>query len=257
LADPSIARGQPTIAVGQVPVTNFSDNIGYASSVGLLIRYHLQESTHGRDSLFQDSSFWNNSLGVGLHYAQNVVLQNLAIIHEPGSRLPYGIDSGISEGNITYDNLTVMGYVDGILVPRWGNNIVNGGTFSNINHDILVPTAAFRDRSVLLSGFVGTPRIALWNNTTYVQAFTPDFFFVRDSIVLDFGPFVNQQAYFSGQRSTAIPFPAPLPGITSAYVGLTNQQLWTQFGKAIGGRIAPVNTFSVPYIEGGLIVPLG
>jgi Ca2+-binding RTX toxin-like protein len=255
LDDPSIANGQPAIEIGHVPVTDFKDNVGYASAVGLKIRYHLQDSPHAQHSLFESSKFWNNSLGVGLHYAQNVVLRNLTVVHEPGSYLAYGIDSGIIEGNITYDNLTVTGYVDGILVPRWGTNIINGGTFNNINHDILVPTAAWHDRLLLLNGFVGTPRIALWENLQPLKGAAADVFFVRDSVMLNFGPFKYQQAYFITQRAGAIPFPAARLDVPAAYVGLTNQQLWTQFGNAIGGRIAPANTFSVPYIEGGLIAP--
>jgi hypothetical protein len=39
-------------------------------------------------------------------------------------------------------------------------------------------------------------------------------------------------------------------------VGKTNLQLWQQFGKAIGAAVAPANSFSVPYIKGGLIAPL-
>ena len=255
LADPSIAQGRAAIDVFDVPVTNFRGNIGYSSAVGLKVRYHLLDSTHWQDSLFENSIFWNNPLGVAIRYAQNIHLRNLTIVHAPGSQHPYGVDSGGIDGNVIYENLTVRGYVDGILVPRWGNNVVRGGTFSNINHDILIPTAAWRERSLLLTGFVGTPRIALWDNTTWIVPTTPDFFFVRDNVMLDFGPFANQQVYFAGQKPTAIPFTAPLAGIPSAYIGLTNQQLWTQFGKAIGGRIAPNSTFSVPYIQGGLIVP--
>ena len=60
-----------------MPVTNFRDNAGYASAVGLLMRYHLQGSPHGSAASFENSQFWNNPLGVGLHYAQNSVLRNL------------------------------------------------------------------------------------------------------------------------------------------------------------------------------------
>ena len=42
LTNPAIANGAPTIDIGLVPVTNFSGNVGYASAVGLLVRYHLQ-----------------------------------------------------------------------------------------------------------------------------------------------------------------------------------------------------------------------
>ena len=155
LDDPSIANGQPTIDVGQVPVTNFRDNVGYSSFMGLLIRYHLQESPHGQRSRFENSKFWNNTVGVGLHYTQNLILRNLEVIRIPNGQHTYGIESDIQEANVLYENITVTGYHTGIEMPRWGQNEVRGGTFNNTDHDILIPTAALRDRSVLVTGLDG------------------------------------------------------------------------------------------------------
>jgi hypothetical protein len=38
--------------------------------------------------------------------------------------------------------------------------------------------------------------------------------------------------------------PQPTPYLPSSYVGLTNQQLWNQFGIAFAGEIAPSNAMT-------------
>src|SRR6185312_3019359 len=59
LVDPSIAGGAATIANDLVPVRQFSNNIGYASHIGLTVRYQLQNATAGQKSWFESSKFWN------------------------------------------------------------------------------------------------------------------------------------------------------------------------------------------------------
>jgi hypothetical protein len=256
LADPSIANGETVIDVGQVPVTNFRDNIGYSSFMGLLIRYHLQNSTHGKTSLFENSQFWNNTVGVGLHYTQHVVLRDLQVIRLPSGTHTYGVEADIIESNITYDNLTVIGYHTGIEMPRWGNNVVRGGVFQNTYHDIYIPTAAWRDRTVLLTGLTGSPKITLADDMEPIPNNSAEVFFIHDQVTLDFGPFANQQVFYWRQQANGIPFPEARPDVPAAYVGLTNQQLWDRFGKALSGQIAPSNTFLVPNIVGALMESL-
>jgi hypothetical protein len=253
LPDPSIARGDTTIDVGQVPMVNFRDNVGYSSAMGLLIRYHLQNSTHGTTSLFENSTLWNNRVGVGLHYAQNTVLRNLQVVQIPNVNYnTAGIEADIIESNITYDNLTVIGYYTGIELPRWGNNVVRGGFFQNTQYDIYIPTAAWHDRSVLLTGLIGTPKITLADDVQPIPNNSAELFFVHDSVIFDFGPFDHQQAFYWRQQAGIAPFPEARPDVPAAYVGLTNQQLWDQFGIALSGQIAPSDTFTVPFVLGAL-----
>jgi Ca2+-binding RTX toxin-like protein len=253
LADPTIADRQTSIEVGQVPVTDFRGNIGYSSSMGLLIRYHLQNSTHGKTSLFENSKFWNNTVGVGLHYSQNVVLRNLEVIQVPDPTHTNGIDADIIESNITYDNLTVIGYHTGIDMPRWGNNVVRGGTFRNIYNDIYIPTAAWHDRTVLLTGFTSTPKITLGDNVNPIPNNSVELYFVHDEVILDFGPFVHQQAFYWRQQGDVVPFPEARPDVPEEYFGLTNLELQARFGKVLSGQIVPSDTYSDPNIAGALI----
>ena len=253
LTNPAIANGAPTIDIGLVPVTNFSGNAGYASAVGLLVRYHLQGATHGQSSLFKDSQFWNNPLGVGLHYAQNSVLRNLTITRIPDGTHTYGVDADIIESNIVYDNLTVIGYHTGIELPRWGNNVVSGGTFNNTDHDILIPTAALHDRTVLVTGLIGTPRVTFFDDVRPIPNNNSFLFFVKDRVVLNFGPLQSKRVYYWRQQADVVPFPTPRADVPAAYVGLTNRQLWDRFGKALGGEVAPAAVYVLPYISGGLV----
>jgi hypothetical protein len=253
LSDQSIAGGAPTIDAGQVPVTNFRNNTGYASAVGLLIRYHLRNSTHGETSLFENSQFWNNTLGVGLHYTQNVVLRNLQITRVPDEQRTFGVTADLIESNITYDNLSVKGYYIGIETPRWGTNVVRGGSFVNNEHDIFIPTAAWHDRSILITGLTGTPRITLADDVRPIPDNYASIYFVRDSVILDFGPFSNQQVYYWRQQADAVPFPEAREDVSPEYVGKTNQELWDYYGVALSGEIAPEATYALPNLLGALI----
>lgn len=253
LADPSIAQGKPTIDVADVPVTNFRDNEGYASSVGLLVRYHLRDVTHGQSSTFEESQFWNNTTGVNLLYTQNTVLRELTVFRIPDSTHTYGVTADTIESNIVYDNLTVSGYHTGIEMPRWGTNVVIGGHFNNTYHDILLPTAVWHDRDVLITGLTGTPKITFFEDLRPIPNNYASLYFVKDRVVLDFGPFADQQVYYWRQQANLVPFPEPRPDVPPAYVGKTNQYLWDNYGMALSGAIAPRNTYTLPYISGGLI----
>jgi Ca2+-binding RTX toxin-like protein len=253
LANPAIANGAPTIPVGLVPVTNFSGNVGYASAVGLLVRYHLEGATHGQPSVFQNSQFWNNPLGVGLDYTQHSVLRNLTILRTPDGKQTFGVRGNLIQSSIGYENLTVTGYHTGIELPRWGQNVVSGGTFNNTAHDILMPTAVWQDRTVLVTGLTGTPKVTLLDDVRPIPDNNTFLYFINDRVVLNFGPLVSKQVYYWRQAADAVPFPTKRPDVPAQYVGLTNQQLWDRFGKALGGEIAPANYYTLPYIAGALI----
>jgi hypothetical protein len=252
LPDPTIANGAETIDVGQVPVREFDNNIGYASARGLLVRYHLEDAIHEQQSVFQDSSFWNNSTGVDLPYAQQSILRNLSVVYAPGVLPQTGVGMNLVTRDIVYENLTVSGYNRGIVVPRRGYAIIRGGQFNN-NIDALIMTGASADRYVLLTDIAGQPRVAMSNNFNPPFGST-DFIFRPDVVILDYGPFVNQRLYYKVQHPDAVPFPLPLTNLPPEYVGLTTQELFAQYGVAVGNAIAPLDAFEVPSIV-GLIAP--
>ena len=255
LANPSIAGGAPTIAVELVPVRQFANNVGYASHIGLTVRYQLQNAAAGQTSLFENSSFWNNNLGVDLPYSQNLVLRNLKVINGQVTKPDVGIGANNSTKNITYDNLTVSGYNRGIYLGRRGYAIINGGTFTNNNLDILITSGAIDNRNVLLTGNLVQPKIQMLLDVYPISGYLATAYFVNDVVTLNYGSFVNQRLYNAMQVASAIPFPTSRSDIPAQYVGLTNQQLSNLYGVSLGGSIVPGNAVTVPNII-GLVVPI-
>ena len=252
LPNPTIANGAEKIDIGAVPIRQFSGNVGYASHFGLMIRYHLETPPHNNASLFENSTFWNNEVGVTLPYTQHTVLRNLKLVTNATPRPYLGVTGNLSTQNITYENLSISGYFIGIDLPRHGINNVNGGTFNTVT-DLVLYTAVISDRITYITGLPASTKIAAVLEVTGYGPVTT--FLVNDLIILNFGPFINQRLYYVDQLPNSIPFPTPRPDAPAAYIGLTNQQLWNQFGVALGGAIAPVSSYSVPSIL-GVIAPL-
>src|SRR6185312_13596751 len=59
----------------------------------------------------------------------------------------------------------------------------------------------------------------------------------------------GQTVYYNSQAANFVPFSNLSPSLN----GKTNQQLWDQYGLAIGGRIAPSNGTQISAIAGGFI----
>jgi hypothetical protein len=78
--------------------------------------------------------------------------------------------------------------------------------------------------------------------------------FNPDLILINLGT-VNlngKQVYYTEQASNFVPFPAGQAAsyVPAQFIGLTNEQLWSQFGLALGGIVAPPNATTVPGING-------
>ena len=256
LPDPTLAGGNEQVDVSSVPMRQFDHNVGYASKVGLAVRYHLQNATHDAYGVFSDSMFWNNELGVNLEYAHQVIMRNVIVKRIPEDTLALATNTGISSNlvtrNIVYQDLTVAGYNVGVVLPRVGTTTVIGGSYAN-HTDLQILTAISPDRNVLLTGNITFNRIVTYSYFDY-PSYGNGFMFYADLVILNFGPFKNQPLYYTSQAPDAVPFPSGLPALPAAYIGLTSQQLWSQFGIAIGGSLAPAEATSVPSIV-GLIGP--
>jgi hypothetical protein len=256
LTNPAIANGATSIDVSFVPIKQFENNIGYASGVGLNIRYNLLEATHGDQSILKNSIFWNNDWGIDLPYTQHAVLQNVQVLHSLDEIPMVGIGSNAVTSDITYNNLTVSGYHWGIVMPSAGTSAVNGGYFNN-QEDFIVNLPVKQNRTINFNGPITFGNTAGGDQLmiSMRSSFDPlagwtSYALYRDQVYLNFGPFAGQQVYYALQAATAIPFPMLVGDIPSQYVGLTNQQLWDQYGVALGGAIAPVTAVAVPGVRG-------
>jgi hypothetical protein len=250
LAKPDLADGHATIDVQHVPMREFRDNVGYASAVGLTLRYHMRDATHGEPSIIEKSDFWNNTKGVDLPYAQNLILRDLRVVRPFSLDEGTGLDGNLVTRNITYENLTVRGYWRGIDLPRSGYSVVRGGEYNNLQN-IVVRMAIDAGRSVLVTGdirFGQFPSEILGAETQYEVFLRPTFefggldimrAFLKTSVVLNYGRFTNATVYYHTQPADYVPFPAPTGDVPMGFVGLTNQELWSRYRLVVGGRMVP------------------
>jgi Ca2+-binding RTX toxin-like protein len=264
LPDPSVANGAGTISVGDVPVLQFTRNTAYDSGSGLTINYHMEDATYSQYGTFSDSVFWNDTQGVALPYSNQVILKNLTVVGpKTGITLPFaGIECNDITQNIVFDNLHVSGYQTGLDVPMGGGTLISGGYYDNY-FDIEVRTARGKNRNLQIDGpivfgpstidqVVMVPQIG--PITSYFNDVTHDF--LPDTVTLNYGSFVNQRLYYAAQQASYVPFPIGGAYIPPQYVGLTNQQLHDQFGREIGGEIAPSNVLQSVSGIGGLVGPV-
>jgi Ca2+-binding RTX toxin-like protein len=254
---PEIADGAEMIEVEQVPLFEFARNTGYASTIGLATRYQLRDATHPhQQSLIADSTFWNNTLGIDLSYAQRIVVTDVTVAHAPGTWPQVGIAHNAVTKNIQFNNVTVTGYSWGIDVPRLGSTVINGGYFAN-RYDIVIQTGLSSDRNVLINGPIQLGALGLLNQAhIYMRPQVKPlegwhaFLFSLDVVTLDYGPYDNRRLYYTLQDAAAVPVTEPMPDVPEHYIGLTNQQLWDLYSVAFGGEVAPANAQVVPDIIG-------
>ncbi|QDV80333.1 Bifunctional hemolysin/adenylate cyclase precursor [Planctomycetes bacterium K2D] len=252
LDDPSLAGGDSTLPAMSVPIKQFENNVGYSSKVGLTFRYNLWRSEHGARSVLSDSTFWNNTTGVSLPYANRTILRDFTVIIDPTASTTFGVEGNGDTQDIYYDNLRVEGYRLGLYLPQRGVNVVDGGRFISRSMNIVAyPAVIPEGLQVLITGdihfgSVGDSRakdVAAIFRTQNVTG-DPLVVFHPVALTLQYGPYSNHRLYFPVQRADAVPFPEPLQGVPSAYVGLTQQQLYDTFGLAVGGEIAPEDAIS-------------
>jgi hypothetical protein len=105
----------------------------------------------------------------------------------------------------------------------------------------------------LLTDFASQPKIWMWEDLRAISQGFVRYFFVSDAIILNYGSIDHQRMFYLGQQPDVVLFPTAREDVPDQYIGLTNQQLWDRYGIAMGGMVAPSNTFAVPYVGGGTV----
>jgi hypothetical protein len=174
-----------------------------------------------------------------------VTIQNSTLTadpNQPGTGIVPG-GGGYTSG-IQLVNDTVTGFNIGYTLPDRDVETVTGGYWDNqTNFDI--PNMVANLVSNRLVQFFGPITFGPDSQTNYyvepINLITPygglNVDFVPEQIILPDGT----ELYAPNQAPNYIPFPTGGAGIPSAFVGLTNQQLWNQFGLAPEGALAPAN----------------
>ncbi len=263
---PEVAKDALYAEVYDVPVRHFHDNEAYGSEIAFNLDYFnyrpdvdFERPRHAVQSVVENLTAWNSRTGVAVAYVSQTDLRNLTVIGRITRPTGYGVKAHIKSAGVNFENLHVEGFLYGLTMPRRGVNSVVGGYFNNIDgitnlsiqqtlsdgtpvgftelantiRNVTFGTltaAALRgavQRNVVLTSF-NVP-----NKGSFENVFEPM------SVLLDFGPFENQRAYFALQSPDAVVFPVLEPQLNPAWFGKTNQQLHDEFGIAFGGAIAP------------------
>ncbi len=254
-----------TLSVEDVPISNFRDNVAYASRIGAATRFHMRSVRHPVQSVIEDLVLWNNNSGLNIPYTHQTVVRNVRILRDPARPSGTGINLNSVTRSIRYQNIEVVGYDRGVVLPQRGWNTVEGGFFDNrVNFHI--PTSVEQGRRIEFNGnirmgeeaqassFGRRPYDIFLDGRIHPRHESIMHAFYRDQILLDFGDFDRQRLYFEKQRSDAVPFPEAGPFIPDEFVGKTNAELQREFGLAFGGALAPENARIDPAIR-GLIGP--
>ncbi len=259
LVDPAWANGRETVAVGDVPLRQFDGNVAFASADGFESWFSLLNVKDSRRTIVNGLKVWNvGSNAIFTPYTNQITFSNTEV-HGVYSR-PRGV--GFARNHVTrsvvYDNVLVYGYEIGIDIPINGNNVINGGAFGNIT-DILIQTAQDRGRTV---DFVDDPdnqlnflpltstqlngrtrfEIKLLSNFNPFMLDITDLF-NPDVIRMGTVRYNGLQLYYLEQAADFVPFKSATAAayVPAELIDKTNQQIYDQYGLAIGGIVAPAD----------------
>jgi hypothetical protein len=265
LVDPTIAGGAELVEIGIVPIRLFLNNTTYASGTGFESWFHQLNSKHTSRSVVENLTVWNTRSGTGMFtpYTNQMTIKNSTIlgnVNRPGGT---GIGRNDVTRNMVYDNLRIEGWRTGIAVPVNGTNTIQNGTFNNVRA-IEITTANSRSRVVNINGDIkfGTlSPLALKGETQYDIFLRSNFNPMERDITRLFNPDVirlgtvnynGKQLYYLEQAADFVPFKVGEAAeyVPAEFLGKTNQQLWDQYGLAIGGIVAPANATTDPRIRG-------
>ena len=268
LLDPSIAGGEDTISISDVPIRLFQGNTAFGVKHGFQTWFHMLNATHDGRSVIEDFTVWGTrSHGVAIPYTAHTNLINVTAINNVDNPRWTAINSNTHTDNIIYDNVRLEGWEVGIKVALHGHNTIHDGSYNNIKN-ILIPNAMGNERVVEISAlpFFGTLASDVlgdesqWNiyldelitdgNQDISQLFSPDI------ILLNLWS-TPRQIFSTQQHPSYVPFPS---GTTSDYIPAelidkNNLAIWNEYGIAIAGVLGPTVFGTNSKINGTIQIP--
>lgn len=199
------------------------------------------------------------------------------------------------------NNNTIEGFSGnavGIALPHNGQVIVSGGTFNNSGTDILIgpPNATIDDSNegfgvgmlsvkptkseILIEGAITflnpNNNIVMDAQIMYDEVGQKGFPLLDDSkadseyflnpqeIILNFGPFTNERAYYNEQDANYIPLVSGSSGnacsfsdltesVDDDFVDKTNIQLYAEYNTSYLGVLTPISAVQHPIVVGGKV----
>lgn len=265
LEDPSMAAGRDEVPVGTVPLKRVDGNITFASRAGLETWFHLTHMNDGQ-SYIDNHVSWNTSRGIHNPYTGRTTIRNATIVGRTDGRGLHG-GTAISRNNVTnsmtYENVHIDGWRTGISVPVNRATVIRGGYFATATA-IHVATTHDTIRTVDIEG---DPDFATLTDSQLRGRDQWDIFmdgaislknrdletyFSPDIVRLGTVRFNNHQVYYDKQAADFVPFTRETSPdwVPDELIGLTNTELWEQYGIAPGGTIAPEDAVRIDRING-------
>ena len=287
LPDPTIAAGAEDVPVSLAPLATFRGNESYGSALGAQIYYHRtfitieeeqeeQAALQFAPSLVEDMDLWSNATGMLASYTVDTEFRDLRIIGPADDSGDTGFDAAsnfYNRGTHLYENLSIEDYEIGFSAPRSGVIDIEGGYFDNITDFYLNEPRQlgrrirfggdlrFGDRSGGMVEGERVERVYFEMDPELAPAADSanEHFLLDDQVLLDFGPYRDQQLYFFEQSANHILFPEPPdqltpddpgPTIGDEFVGVTNAEILSVLGQSFGGAIAPSDAIELDRIRG-------
>ncbi len=256
------------IVIDEVPFYQFANNTSFATGTGLILYNALQfdhvppvMDTITNMSIYQpvvgaQAEFSN---AIYTSYAFNICYENLVVVGNVKNPVAMTAVPNNAETETTdFDNCTVEGFTVGVQVAPSDNTTIDGGTYSNVTN-ILIHQSTSPTRVITISNptFLPLSAQALGGQTQLnidmqpLSAFDIAGYFVPGRVLYN-----GQELYFDQQAASYVDFPAPRGNVPAAFVGLTNAQLYANYGLAWGGQITPAGgVIDPPGIVGTLAAP--
>lgn len=232
-------------------------------------------------SMFENLTICNaHKQGIELQNCERFTFKNVKIINE-GNSEAIGIKNWITVATRSiWDNVTVKGFRQEMIVPMAGNITISNGIWSNLHDFILLPPqrdsrAYVDDRDVRFDGveFVNSPYFSGSNIINFKMEgkktlegalfiaepeFAHRFFLIPDRIVVNNSQFDEQRLYYDEQAPDYIPISEQNIDEADGRYKLdilqkTNQQLFDAFGLCFAGAILPEDAINVERVLGGKI----
>ncbi|MFT5325477.1 MAG: hypothetical protein ACI8P0_003347, partial [Planctomycetaceae bacterium] len=262
MADPSLAAGRDEVPVGMVPLRNVSGNTAFGSRSGLETWFHQTNSNAGQ-SYIDDFTAWNVDRGIFNPYTGRTTIRNATLIGNVDRPNGTALGRNNVTNQMTYEDVHVVGWNVGIDVPVNRTTVIRNGYFEAVQA-IRISTAHDSLREVDILGdpeFVTLTDSQLRGRSQFdifmdgqisVKNRDIETYFTPDIVRLGTVRFNNHQAYYHKQAADFVPFPAEAAPdwMPAELIGKTNTELWTQYGIAPGGTIAPEDAVEVDRVNG-------
>ena len=250
------------IAVGDVPLKRFEGNVAGASGEGMETWFSLRNiKDQARRTVIDDFTAWGlGGTGIFSPYTNNITYKDVTLVGNLGSPRNTAFGRNTVTANAVYDHVDIQGWNVGIDVPINGKfNRIVGGRFDNLKNFRI--TTSNGDRVINIDDADSTDRIQFLDTLAakgQLDVFLESNFnpkeqditklFSKDVIQMGTVRYNGQQLYYREQGADFVPFsskdPATPKYIPAGLLDLRNADLFTNYGLAIGGVVAPASASS-------------